>query len=60
LFLEKTGFCNRGQSEVIWRKNDARKKLEDIIFRSDIRSELAIDFTIKLASEMAKNAQNDA
>lgn len=60
LFLEKTGFCNRGQSEAVWRKNGARKKLEDIIFRSDIRPELAIDFTIKLASEMAKTVQNDA
>lgn len=60
LFDPKVGFFYSGQTEAAWRKNGRRQKLEDHLFGESaaIPAEMAQDFLIKLANEMAKAVQN--
>lgn len=52
LFDNKVGFMFHGQSEEVWRKGRAVLKDTILKFKNDSEK---IDFTIKLASQMAKN-----
>lgn len=72
LFDKRVGFFFYGQMELIWRKNGRRSTLEKLLFgkkeeipsdsgidfKEEIPSDSVIDFVVKLATEMAKAAQN--
>lgn len=57
LFDEKVGYLMHGKSESNWRIKNRRSLLQDAMKKCEKRS--CIEFTIKLASEMAKeNSKN--
>lgn len=60
LFDKTVGFFFYGQTESIWREKGRRSTLEKYLFdeASAVPADSTIDFVIKLATEMAKAAQN--
>ena len=61
LFEPNFGFCNSGQSQNKWQEKGRAQLLMTFIFEEtkDLADEDLPELTLKLASEMAKAAQND-
>lgn len=57
LFDEKYGFLYTGQSKNQWTKKDCAKKLQAVMLRQ--KNSIQTEFTAKLASVMAKEAQKN-